>query len=70
ADTTSRGQLPLSNRQRLHLKTIGFPILGDYFYGSPAALALAERCLLHAETLTLAHPETGKTMIFRSPCPF
>ena len=59
-----------SHQLRLHLKHIGHPILGDDLYGHPDAAHMADRLLLHATELTLAHPETGERMTFKSPCPF
>jgi tRNA pseudouridine32 synthase/23S rRNA pseudouridine746 synthase len=45
------------HRQRLrrgvkavHMLALGHPILGDRFYATPEALAMAPRLLLHAET--------------------
>ena len=49
---------------------LGHPILGDRFYASPEALAMAPRLLLHAETLTITHPAFGNSMTFRAPIDF
>ncbi len=51
---------------RVHLKHLGYPILGDTFYGGPAS---APRPMLHAWTLGFAHPRTGQPMEFRAPLP-
>lgn len=57
---------------RVHLATLGTPIVGDAVYGgrrregAPAGLA---RQALHARRLTLRHPETGATMTFEAPLP-
>ncbi len=59
-----------SHQLRLHLLTLGHPILGDRFYAPPNALKRAPRLLLHAATLTLDHPGTGASVTFRAPCPF
>ncbi|MFM9059194.1 MAG: RluA family pseudouridine synthase [Planctomycetaceae bacterium] len=64
---------PLTGRShqiRLHLATLGHPILGDPLYADAATLALAPRLLLHATFLALAHPEDGREVAWRSPCPF
>ncbi|HUY91035.1 MAG TPA: RluA family pseudouridine synthase [Pirellulales bacterium] len=64
---------PLTGRShqiRVHLATLGHPILGDCLYAHPAALALAPRLMLHAERLALAHPADGRPMIWTSACPF
>jgi len=51
---------------RVHMKYIGHPVLGDKLYGKGNEMA---RHALHAETLCLAHPDTGEYMEFRSPVP-
>ena len=74
ADNTARVRLkPITGRShqlRVHMLALGHPILGDRFYASPEALALAPRLLLHAETLTITHPAFGNTMTFRAPFDF
>ncbi|MFK7961617.1 MAG: RluA family pseudouridine synthase [Phycisphaerales bacterium] len=59
-----------SHQLRLHLQSIGHPILGDDLYAPPAALAAAPRLLLHAEELTFAHPSDGRPVTLRSPAGF
>ncbi len=59
-----------SHQLRVHMLSLGAPILGDRLYASPEALALAPRLQLHAALLQLAHPVTNKTMTFTSPCDF
>jgi len=70
-DNTARVRLkPITGRShqlRVHMLALGHPILGDRFYASPEALAMAPRLLLHAETLTITHPAFGNTMTFRAP---
>lgn len=56
-----------SHQLRVHLASIGHPILGDRFYGNAA---LAPRMLLHAARLEFHHPEGGARVAFTSPCPF
>jgi len=41
------------------------PIRGDELYGERA-----DRLYLHAERLTLRHPDTGEEMTFTAPVPF
>jgi tRNA pseudouridine32 synthase/23S rRNA pseudouridine746 synthase len=65
--------VPLTGRShqiRLHLATIGHPILGDNLYAHPEALSMAPRLLLHAERLTLTHPKEGCRMTWSSAVPF
>jgi tRNA pseudouridine32 synthase/23S rRNA pseudouridine746 synthase len=59
-----------SHQLRVHLAAIGHPVLGDDLYASPEVVAMADRLLLHAQALSLAHPTTGAQMTFESPCPF
>jgi 23S rRNA pseudouridine1911/1915/1917 synthase len=67
---------------RVHLASIGHPLLGDSVYGagfktkasrlSPpaqAGLASLDRQALHAHILTIAHPVTGEIMHFRAELP-
>lgn len=48
-----------SHQLRLHLKTVGHPILGDTLYGSPEVMAKAGRLLLHASHIRFSHPLTA-----------
>lgn len=64
---------PLTGRThqlRLHMMSLGHPVLGDQFYATGAALAAADRLQLHAEKLRFAHPATGEPVHFTSPAPF
>lgn len=62
---------------RVHLSTIGHPIVGDGTYGGirhhmPAALRPVERLerpFLHAARLVFAHPRDGRRMEFEAPLP-
>lgn len=56
---------------RVHLKSIGHPLLGDATYGwkQNPALPSVPRVMLHAEHLVLAHPVSGKTLDLRAPLP-
>lgn len=59
-----------SHQLRLHMYSIGHPILGDELYGTPETLAASPRLLLHAEYLSFVHPSTGATVEFSSGNPF
>lgn len=59
-----------SHQLRIHMAELGHPILGDALYADAATQALADRLLLHAEYLAFAHPDDGREISFRSPCPF
>ena len=59
-----------SHQLRVHMLSLGHPILGDNLYASGEALAMADRLNLHARELVVAHPETLETMTFSAPVPF
>lgn len=59
-----------SHQLRVHLQSIGHPILGDEFYAHPSAQAMADRLLLHARLLAFQHPATGERLAFSTYLPF
>ncbi|MDY7109538.1 MAG: RluA family pseudouridine synthase [Planctomycetota bacterium] len=59
-----------SHQLRLHLKTLGHPVLGDDLYAPPDVLAMADRLMLHALSLSIVHPATADLRTFQAPCPF
>lgn len=59
-----------SHQLRVHLQSIGHPILGDALYGDPASIAEAPRLLLHASRLEFEHPADGRRLRFDSAPPF
>lgn len=56
-----------SHQLRVHMASIGHPILGDNLYGEAAS---ADRLLLHAAQLGLFHPYSEQWMTFHAPCTF
>jgi 23S rRNA pseudouridine1911/1915/1917 synthase len=56
---------------RVHLKSIGHPLLGDATYGWKPGTdePTAPRVMLHAEHLVFTHPVNGKTVDLRAPVP-
>jgi tRNA pseudouridine32 synthase/23S rRNA pseudouridine746 synthase len=73
ADRSRLAVRPLTGRShqiRVHLATLGHPILGDNLYAHDEALAMAPRLLLHAERLSLDHPTTGQRMTWSAESPF
>ena len=58
---------------RVHLSSIGHPVVGDDTYGGGGGRKLvalsAKRHFLHAAWLRFAHPATGALMDLRSPLP-
>ena len=59
-----------SHQLRLHLRELGYPILGDTLYAPPAIQRMAGRLLLHAGLLRFVHPVTGEELAFECPPPF
>jgi 23S rRNA pseudouridine1911/1915/1917 synthase len=54
---------------RVHLESVGHPVVGDRVYGRrPETLGLA-RQFLHAGRLAFPHPETGEPVEVESPLP-
>ena len=57
---------------RVHMASIGHPVLGDPVYGGDRTLfqrrhpALFTGQMLHAKELTLVHPSTGETVTFHA----
>ena len=51
---------------RVHMKSIGHPVVGDTVYGTASPLAPNGQ-LLHAHKLVLFHPKTGEQMTFEAP---
>ncbi len=54
---------------RVHMEYIGHPVIGDPVYGSGNRKLYDKGQLLHAYSLTLTHPKTGKEMTFNAPLP-
>ncbi len=52
---------------RVHLSSIGRPIVGDTKYGG--STELLNRPFLHAASLSFAHPVTGEELAFEAPLP-
>ncbi|MCO7471307.1 RluA family pseudouridine synthase [Stenotrophomonas maltophilia] len=55
-----------SHQLRLHMASLGHPIVGDVLYGAVAA----QRVHLHARKLQFTHPVTGEALAFESATPF
>ena len=68
---------------RVHMASLGHPVVGDRLYGAPAELKAGsgrakseatepislERNFLHAAELALVHPRTGEKIALTSPLP-
>ncbi|MCW8091845.1 bifunctional tRNA pseudouridine(32) synthase/23S rRNA pseudouridine(746) synthase RluA [Alteromonas sp. ASW11-130] len=59
-----------SHQLRVHMLSLGHPILGDRLYGSEQSRQAATRLQLHANVLQLRHPVTNQLHSFESPLPF
>lgn len=65
-----------THQVRVHLKHLGFPVVGDRTYGNRQGARLAEetgyraeRQMLHAFRLAFGHPRTEKRLQFEAPWP-
>jgi 23S rRNA pseudouridine1911/1915/1917 synthase len=54
---------------RVHMLSIGHPLVGDPVYGSRQERKLFHRQALHATGLALLHPESGEHMQWEAPMP-
>ncbi|MBI4164995.1 MAG: RluA family pseudouridine synthase [Acidobacteria bacterium] len=71
--------MPLTGRThqiRVHLASIGHPVVGDTLYGAPGKLRLngkeeptLERTFLHAAALQFSHPRSRESLALISPLP-
>lgn len=52
---------------RVHLKYLGYPLIGDYLYNPDKELI--DRQALHAHKISFTHPITGERMEFTAPMP-
>lgn len=59
-----------SHQLRVHMLSLGHPILGDRLYAHQQALGMATRLQLHASQLGFSHPVTGEPLNFSHPSGF
>ena len=59
-----------THQLRVHLQSLGHPILGDHLYASPEIQAKSPRLMLHASRLAINHPVTGEQMQWVAEAPF
>lgn len=52
---------------RIHMKYLGFPLVGDYLYNPD--MEYIKRQALHSHRLTFRHPISGEIMDFTAPLP-
>ena len=55
-----------THQLRVHMQSIGHPMLGDSLYAPPEVRALTTRLMLHAKSIQLAHPFTEEPLSFDS----
>lgn len=66
---TCRLETGRTHQIRVHMASIGHPLVGDVVYGSKKPFpGLAGQCL-HAACLTFTHPTTGERMTVEAPLP-
>ena len=53
-----------SHQLRLHMKSLGHPILGDNLYADSTSLKCTPRLMLHAKQLSFKHPTSNQPMAF------
>ncbi|GAB1461885.1 RluA family pseudouridine synthase [Thauera sp.] len=74
ADAISRLELkPVTGRAhqlRVHLLSLGHPIVGDPLYAAPESATRFARMHLHATRIAFMHPQTRVPLLFDSPAPF
>ena len=54
---------------RVHMASIGHPLLGDFTYGAPSPDKGLEGQCLHARQLRFVHPRTGEMVLIESELP-
>jgi 23S rRNA pseudouridine1911/1915/1917 synthase len=54
---------------RVHMQSLGFPLVGDALYGKPHLATVFPRQALHAYRLGLIHPVSGEAMEWGAPLP-
>ena len=54
---------------RVHMASIGHPLLGDFTYGAPSPEKGLEGQCLHARELKFIHPRTGEGVRLETPLP-
>jgi len=59
-----------SHQLRVHMLSLGHPLLGDTLYAKGEALTGASRLCLHACELAFNQPQTGERLRFSCPAPF
>ena len=67
ARLTCRLETGRTHQIRVHLASVGHPLVGDVTYGGRRPVLGLDRPFLHATELAFAHPDTGEHLVFVSP---
>lgn len=59
-----------SHQLRIHMLSLGHPIIGDRLYAHDDALKMSSRLQLHAQNLSFTHPKKQTHCAFSAPCTF
>lgn len=54
---------------RVHMQSLGYPVIGDQVYGPKKSRFNEQGQLLHAKTVGFIHPKTGEYMEFETEIP-
>ena len=66
-DEKNGHSLVSTHQIRIHMKYLGYPLIGDYLYNPD--MEQIQRQALHAWKLSFVHPITGEKMQFTAPLP-
>lgn len=66
---TCRLETGRTHQIRVHLASIGHPVIGDPRYGGVRQSLPVPRPFLHARELAFVHPGSGEVVTFRAPLP-
>lgn len=58
-----------TNQIRVHMQSVGHPVIGDRKYGHGNEFSPVDRLCLHARVLEFIHPMTEKKVRFETPMP-
>lgn len=58
-----------TNQIRVHMQSVGHPVMGDRKYGHGNEFSPVDRLCLHARVLEFIHPMTEKKVRFETPIP-
>ncbi len=59
-----------THQLRVHMLSLGHPILGDQLYAHELARSAVPRLQLHAQSIAFRHPVSGRDMTFEDASPF